>query len=94
MPFRVSRAIQVPPDLDRDGIEWHRQGIEQLLTHLSDAAESWATSGRRLEHQQAVRKEPSRVALRAARLAGPPGVSLADELSRHGLPEPASLAAA
>lgn len=90
----VSRAIQVPPDLDRDGIESHRQGIEQLLTYLSDAAESWATSGRRLDHQQAVRKEPSRVALRAAGLAGPPGVSLADELSRHGLPEPASLAAA
>ncbi len=90
----VSRAIQVPAGLDREGIEWHRQGIERLLTHLSDSAEAWATSGGRLEGQCPVRKEPSRVALQAARAPGQPGVPLAEELARHGLPDPATLAAA
>ncbi len=81
----VSRAIAVPPELDRDGIESYRQGIESLLTHLSDAAEGWAVLGARRPGQQAVRKERSRVAFRTAAERGDPGVSLADELARHGL---------
>jgi hypothetical protein len=32
-----------------------------------------------------VRKEPSRVARHAARLSGPPGVTLGEELDRVGL---------
>jgi lysophospholipid acyltransferase (LPLAT)-like uncharacterized protein len=81
----VSRAVHVPADLDRDGIEWHRQGVEKLLTHLSDEAEAWATTGGRRVGQQPVFREPSRVALWAAAEPGDPGVSLEDELNRQGL---------
>jgi lysophospholipid acyltransferase (LPLAT)-like uncharacterized protein len=81
----VSRAIHVPRDLDRDGIEVHRQGIETLLTHLSDGAEAWAVTGTRRPGQQGVRKEPSRVAFRTAAEPGDPGVPLAEELARHGI---------
>jgi hypothetical protein len=82
----VSRAISVPPDLDRDGIERYRAAIERLLTHLSDEAEAWATAGSRRPNQRSVRKEPSRVARRTAVLKGEPGVELDAELARAGLP--------
>ena len=82
----VSRPIAVPADLDRDGIERYRSGIERLLSHLSDEAEAWAMSGRRRAGQRPARKEPSRVAARAAALPGPAGVSLDVELERCGLP--------
>ena len=81
----VSRAIAVPTELDRDGIETHRAGIERLLTHLSDEAEAWATAGTHRPGARIVRKEPSRVARHAARLSGPPGVTLGEELDRVGL---------
>ncbi len=81
----VSRAIAIPPDLDRDGIERHRDGIERLLTRLSDDAEEWATARTRRPGERIVRKEPSRVARRAAALDGPRGVSLDDELTRVGI---------
>jgi lysophospholipid acyltransferase (LPLAT)-like uncharacterized protein len=81
----VSRAIAVPADLDREGIERQRAGLERLLQHLSDDAETWATSGERRPGAQVVRKEPSRVAAKAATLPGVPGVPLADELERFGL---------
>jgi lysophospholipid acyltransferase (LPLAT)-like uncharacterized protein len=82
----ISRAIAIPPDLDRDGIEWHRAGLERLLVRLSDDAEAWATSGERRPGEVRVRKEPSRVARRAAALPGPQGVPLESELERFGLP--------
>jgi len=82
----VSRAIAVPPDLDRDGIERYRSGIERLLSHLSDEAEAWATSGSRRPNQRPVCKEPSRVARRTAALKGEAGVELDAELARFGLP--------
>lgn len=82
----VSRAIHIPPDLDRDGIERHRVGVEALLTHLSDDAEAWATARLRRAGQRAVCKEASRVALERAREPGDPGTSLDEELLRHGLP--------
>lgn len=89
----VSRAIAVPPDLDRDGIEWHRSGLERLLVHLSDDAEAWATSGGRRAGERIARKEPSRVAAKAASLPGRPGVELASELARFGLTSPIAEAA-
>lgn len=89
----VSRAIAVPPDLDRDGIEWHRSSLERLLVHLSDDAEAWATSGGRRAGERIVRKEPSRVAAKAASLPGRPGVEMAAELSRFGLTSPVAEAA-
>jgi lysophospholipid acyltransferase (LPLAT)-like uncharacterized protein len=82
----VSRAISIPPDLDRDGIEWHRAALEQLLVRLSEDAEAWATSGERRDGEVRIRKEPSRVARWAAALPGPTGVPLEAELERLGLP--------
>jgi lysophospholipid acyltransferase (LPLAT)-like uncharacterized protein len=85
----VSRAVSVPAGLDRDGIEWHRAGIERLLIRLSDDAESWATDGTRRANAVAVRREPSRVARWAAAVAGPAGVPLMEELDRVcGSPAP------
>ena len=81
----VSRAIAVPPELDRDGIERHRLGVERLLVHLTEEAERWACSGERRPGERRVRKEPSRVARGAASLPGFPGVPLEAELERHGL---------
>ena len=42
----VSRPIYIPPKLDRDGLEAHRIGVEQILNCLSNDAEGWA-DGRR-----------------------------------------------
>jgi lysophospholipid acyltransferase (LPLAT)-like uncharacterized protein len=85
----ISRPLAIPADLDRDGIERHRAGVEQLLRHLSEEAEAWATAGGHRPGETRVRKEPSRVARWAAALPGPPGVPLDDELARHGLPSSA-----
>lgn len=51
-PFTRARAIPsgeifIPPDLDRDGIEYFRQKVENLLNRLTEEAESWAESGTR-----------------------------------------------
>jgi lysophospholipid acyltransferase (LPLAT)-like uncharacterized protein len=81
----VSRAIAIPPGLDREGLERQRAGLERLLTVLTDDAEAWATAGTRRPGERIVRKEPSRVARRAAKLPAAPGVSLADELGRVGV---------
>ena len=43
----VSGEVFIPPDLDRDGLEHHRQEIERLLNRLTEDAESWAASGAR-----------------------------------------------
>ena len=90
----VSRGVAVPPGLDRDGVEWHRAGLERLLSRLTDDAEAWATAGTRRPGQCSVRKEPSRVARWAAALPGPEGVPLADELARNSLVDGASRPAA
>ncbi len=78
----ISRAIHVPPGLDRDGIERHRVGIERILVRLSDDAERWAGSGLSRAGDRAARPEPSRVAAWAAALPGPRGVPLEAELER------------
>ena len=51
-PFSRARAIvsgdvHVPPNLDRQGIEYFRGKVEQLLNRLSVEAEAWAASGAR-----------------------------------------------
>jgi lysophospholipid acyltransferase (LPLAT)-like uncharacterized protein len=79
----VSRAIAIPEQLDRDGVEYHRSGVERLLCQLSDDAEAWACSGERRAGSVRIRKEPSRLATHAACLAGDAGVSLDEELA-HG----------
>ena len=84
----VSRAIHVPPDLDRAGIEWHRAGVEALLVQLADEAEAWATAGTRRTGEQIIRREPSRVARWAAAMPSPAGVMLEEELQRCGVANP------
>jgi len=81
----ISRAISIPPNVDREGLEWHRAGVEKILVHLSDEAERWACSGGRRAGERKVRREPSRVANWAAQLPAPPGVPLDAELVRLGL---------
>jgi len=51
-PFSRARAVPsgeifVPANLDRDGIEYYRQKIEQLMNRLTLEAETWAESGTR-----------------------------------------------
>lgn len=51
-PFSRGRAVfgpptRVPPSLDRDGLEAHREWFEKLLNWLTVEAEQWAASGRR-----------------------------------------------
>lgn len=51
-PFSRARAVPsheifVPAKLDRDGIEYYSQKIEQLLNRLTLEAEAWAESGTR-----------------------------------------------
>lgn len=63
-PFSRARAIPsgeifIPPDLDRDGIEYFRQKIEQLLNRLTAEAENWAESGARKIGQINVRRRGS-----------------------------------
>lgn len=81
----VSRPIAVPAGLDRDGIEAHRAGVERLLNHLSEAAEAWAESGGRLPGDRVVRPQAARDAHRLAVATGVSGVSLWEELARHGV---------
>jgi len=41
----LSPKVQIPPNLDRDGIEHYRQRIERLLQRLTVEAEAWARAG-------------------------------------------------
>ena len=78
----VSRPIHVPSNLDREGLEAHRLGVEQILNFLSDDAERWALAGGRRMGDRPVRPEVSRVAKWSTRLEGLPGISLAEEFAR------------
>lgn len=53
----ASPLIQIPPNLDRDGIEHHRQRVERLLAELTDEAEAWAATGRRYVNQIPLHRE-------------------------------------
>jgi lysophospholipid acyltransferase (LPLAT)-like uncharacterized protein len=69
-PFSRSRLImspriQLPAELDRDGIEHYRRRLESLLAYLTQAAEAWARAGTRIVDQQAIRPQP--VSLRQRR---------------------------
>jgi lysophospholipid acyltransferase (LPLAT)-like uncharacterized protein len=53
VPFSRARAVvgprlQVPSDLDRELLEVWRQRVESHLTGVTELAESWALSGRRM----------------------------------------------
>ena len=60
----ASPAIHVPPDLDRDGLEYFRERFERLLNRLTLEAEAWAESGTRKRGQRPLRPGPVRLASR------------------------------
>ena len=78
----VSQPICIPPNLDRDGLEVHRVGVEQILNYLSNDAEEWAVAGGRRSGDCSAQPEVSRVAKWSTCLEGPQGISLAEEFDR------------
>ena len=60
----VGPRTWIPGNLDRDGIETHRQAVERLLCDLTDEAEHWAARGHRRDGQMVLR--PLCAALRSA----------------------------
>jgi lysophospholipid acyltransferase (LPLAT)-like uncharacterized protein len=64
LPFCRARAvlsppIQIPPDLDRTGLETYRVQMEQLLNRLTCEAEAWAESGTHKVNEQPLRRASS-----------------------------------
>jgi len=59
----TSKPITIPQNLDREGIEYYRQMLENRLNLLTEAAEEWAESGKPRENEMALFK---------ARAAHPP----------------------
>jgi lysophospholipid acyltransferase (LPLAT)-like uncharacterized protein len=53
----ISPALNLPTDLDRDGIEHYRCEVERLLNRLTFEAEAWAESGTRKLGEQPARRE-------------------------------------
>jgi lysophospholipid acyltransferase (LPLAT)-like uncharacterized protein len=53
----ISSAIQIPADLDREGLEHYRRQIECLLNRLTCEAEAWAESGTHKLGEQPLRRE-------------------------------------
>lgn len=58
--------IQIPPDIDRDGIEMYREQLERLLNLLTEEAEAWAAGGGRYEQQIPMRRESTPIHRRRA----------------------------
>ncbi len=70
-PFSRARAITspqifIPPDLDRQGIEYFRQKVEVVLNRLTDEAEAWAAAGTRKLGQRPVKPRTAAVPRRRA----------------------------
>lgn len=62
-PFTQARGIagprlQIPPNLDREGLEHYRQQVESTLNHLTEHAEHWAEGRYQPENSVAIRAEP------------------------------------
>lgn len=53
----MDEAIQVPPDLDRAGIEEWRVKVEDRLNELTEEAQQWADSGEQRTGQQPMRSQ-------------------------------------
>ena len=63
-PFSRARTIsspriQIPPDLNRAGIEAYRRRVENLLNRLTTEAECWAESGTRKIEQKRLYPRPA-----------------------------------
>jgi len=61
-----SPEIHIPPDLDREGLEYFRARLERVLNRLTLEAESWAESGTPKIGQCPLRPGPWRLAARRA----------------------------
>jgi hypothetical protein len=56
----ISRYVEIPPDLDRQGIESYRLQVEEVLNRMTQEAEAWAESGRRKAGEMPLlRNEPA-----------------------------------
>lgn len=53
----VSPELHIPPGLDRQGLELHRQRVERALARLTDEAEAWASSGLRKPEEARLARE-------------------------------------
>ncbi len=53
----MSPAITIPSGLDREGLERCRLRVERTLLRLTDVAEDWAVTGRRLDGEQPLRQQ-------------------------------------
>ncbi|HUY33145.1 MAG TPA: lysophospholipid acyltransferase family protein [Pirellulales bacterium] len=67
----ISPALNLPGDLDRDGIEHYRREVERLLNRLTLEAEAWAESGTRKLDEQPARREHSKGRPRRADIQHP-----------------------
>lgn len=70
-PFSRARMVasprmQVPENLDREGIESYRQYVESALNEYTDVAEKWATDGTNWPGQRVMLREPSPLVYRRA----------------------------
>jgi hypothetical protein len=77
-------SLQIPTDLDRDGIETYRRLVESWLMWASDEAEAWAESGRSYLNQVAAERKPA-----APRVSAASAFQL-EYPSMEMLPDPAS----
>lgn len=64
-PFTRARAVlaprmQIPPKLDRDGVEEYRGKAEAMLNFVTDKAQEWADHGGRYAEQWPVSASPAR----------------------------------
>ena len=55
----LSRRLYIPRQMDRQGVENHRQHVQDLLTQLTEEAEAWAKSGRRKIGQKMLVPQPA-----------------------------------
>jgi lysophospholipid acyltransferase (LPLAT)-like uncharacterized protein len=62
----VSPPLEIPGNLDRDGIEHYRVRVEQLLNRLTCEAEAWAEAGTSKVEEVPARRQPA-ATLRAPR---------------------------
>ncbi|HEY4308623.1 MAG TPA: lysophospholipid acyltransferase family protein [Pirellulales bacterium] len=85
-PFSRARAVvspmmNIPPDLDRDGIEHYRREVERMLNRLTLEAEAWAEAGTRKVNEYVPRRERAGVGRETA--PGWPLVPSAEEIRRN-----------
>jgi lysophospholipid acyltransferase (LPLAT)-like uncharacterized protein len=90
-PFSRGRAVfgpptRVPPDLDRSGLEAHRDWFEKLLNWLTGEAEEWAATGRNRPGESVLRPGYTPDAMHRARPRAVPQLppALAAERDRLG----------